>query len=127
MSVSIKKIQGIESVNVSLNRGLASIRLKPGNTVALKQVRKAIEDNAFTPKDAQVVAVGELVPQDGKLQFKVAGTNESFPVASIPHASWQKEVGHNLTFEGLISAPGRRGESGTLEITGVSGRSPTTK
>lgn len=116
----MKKIPGVESVDVSLNRGLVSIRLKPGNTVAIEQVRKAIEDDAFTPKDARVIAVGELVSRGGKLQFKVVGTSETFPVAPTPHAPWQKEIGHRLTVNGLISAPTKRGQSGTLQITSVS-------
>ena len=114
MSVSIKKISGVESVNVFLNKGLVDIKLKPGNTARIEQIRKAIEDDAFTPKDARVVAVGELVSSNGKLEFKVAGTNETFPVAFTPHKSWQKEAGQKVTVNGLIST------SGTLQITSVS-------
>lgn len=93
MSVSIGKIAGVESVHVFLNKGLVDIKLKPGNTVTLGAIRKAIENDAFTPKDARVVVAGELVPQSGKRQFKVTGTNETFPLASTPHKSWQTQVG----------------------------------
>ncbi len=108
-------------MGVSLKQGLVNIHLKPGNAVKLDQVRKAIENDAFTPKDAKVVAVGELVSQNGKLEFKVAGTNETFPAASTPHKSWQTQVGQKLTVNGLIST------SGTLQITSVSGESAAKK
>ncbi|MDE3180969.1 MAG: hypothetical protein KGM47_15085 [Acidobacteriota bacterium] len=114
MSVSIGNISGVESVHVLLNRGLVDVKLKPGNMVKSEQIRKAIKDDAFTPKDARVVVIGQLASQAGKLQFKVAGTNEIFPVASTPHKSWQSQVGRELTVDGLIST------TGTLQITSVS-------
>jgi copper chaperone CopZ len=125
--VSIRKIPGVESVNVSLKTGLVSITLKPGNTVRVEQVRKAILDDAFAPKDARVVVVGDLVSQDGKLQFKVAGTNEVFPVESTPHASWQKQSGKPLLVNGLISEPANRSGIGTLQITSASSAPPPAK
>lgn len=107
-------------MNVSLKQGLVSIALKPGNTVTLQQVRKAIEDDAFTPKEARVVVVGELAPSGGKLQFKIARTNEVFPVEPTPHASWQKQTGRALLVNGLISEPTNRNDTGILQITGTS-------
>ena len=121
MSVSIKKIPGVESVNVSLKQGLVSITLKPGNTITLTQVRKAIKDDAFTPKEARVVAVGELAAANGRLRFKVAGTNEVFPVEPAPHALWQKQTGKPLLVNGIISEPTNRSDNtGILQITGTS-------
>jgi len=120
VSVSIKKIPGVESVNVSLKQGLVSIAFKPGNTVTLQQVRKAIKDDAFTPKDARVVVVGQLTNANGKLEFKVSGTSEMFPVSPTAHTSLDKKVGQQLSITGLISTPSNRSESGSLEITQAS-------
>lgn len=114
-------------MNVSLKTGLVSITLKPGNTVRVEQIRKAILDDAFTPKDARVAVVGDLVSQGGKLQFKVAGTNEVFAVESTPHASWQKQSGKLLLVNGLISEPANRAGMGTLQITSASSASPSDK
>lgn len=116
MSVSIKKIPGVKSVNVSLKQGLVSIALTPGNTVTMAQIRKAIRDDAFTPKEAHVTVEGDLARENGKLQFKVAGTNETFPIASTPHQSWQKFVGHEVTIDGLLAAPAKGAEGGSLQI-----------
>jgi len=120
VSVSIKRIPGVQSVNVSLNKGLVSIALVPGNTVRMEHIRKVILDDAFTPKDANVVAVGKLVSEKGKTQFVVAGTNETFPVASSPHPSWQKDGGRDVTVDGLLAAPAKGTEGGELQITSVS-------
>lgn len=107
-------------MNVSLKHGLVSITLKPGNTVTLEQVRKAIKDDAFTPKEARVVAVGELAPASGKLQFKIARTNEVFAVEPTPHALWQKQTGKSLLVSGIISESANRSGTGILQITGAS-------
>ncbi len=120
MSVSIKKIAGVESVDVSLKQGLTSIRLKPGNTVTLAQVRKAIKADAFTPQEARITAVGVLnSAANGAAIFKVAGTGETFPVVRTPHAAWEKELGRTVVVSGLISASGNRTEPGTLQITEI--------
>jgi uncharacterized protein (AIM24 family) len=126
VSVAIKKIPGVESVNVSLNQGLVSIKLAPGNTVRIEQIRKAILNDAFKPREARVEMVGDLVSQNGKLQFKVAGTGEVFAV-STSYRSLQNEVKHSLTVSGLIAAPAKGAEGGTLQIRSVSGPSATKK
>ena len=120
MSVAVKKIPGVETVNVSLNKGLVSIKLASGNKVRMDQIRKAILNDAFTPKDAKVITIGKLVSESGKLKFIVAGTNETFPVASTPHSSWQKYVGLEVTLSGLLAAPAKGTEGGLLQTTGVS-------
>jgi hypothetical protein len=127
VSVAVKKIPGVETVNVSLNQGLVSIKLVPGNKVRMDQIRKAILDDAFTPKNANIVAIGKLVSEEGKLQFKVAVTNESFPVASTAHQSWQKYVGRNVTVDGLLAAPAKGAEGGALQIISFSVASAAAK
>ncbi len=107
-------------MNVSLNEGLVSITLVPGNAVRLDQIRKAILNDAFTPKDANVVAVGRLAAEGGKLRFVVAGTNETFPVASTEHPSWQRYIGREATVKGLLAAPVKGTEGGALQLTSVS-------
>ncbi len=81
MSVALKKIEGVDSVAVSLNEGLAKIRLKPGNSVRLDQIRQKVEDNGFTPKEATVVARGQVVSAGGKQQLRLLGTNETYELS----------------------------------------------
>lgn len=110
-------------MNVSLKTGLVSIALKPGNAVTLQQVRQAILNDAFKPKEARVVVVGDLLSKAGKLQFKVAGTNERFPVAAPTHMKsmpWQKEAGQIVLATGLLAAPAKGTEGGMLQIVSVS-------
>lgn len=112
-------------MNVSLNKGLVSIKLVPGNTVRLDRIRKAILNDGFTPKGADVVALGRLVSEGGKLRFVVEGTNETFPVAPTQHQSWEKYIGREVTAKGLLAAPVKGREGGALQITSVSASPPT--
>ena len=84
MSVSLEKIPGVDSVNVSLNDGKATIRLKAGNTVTMEQVHQAVQRNGFNPQDATVTARAEPTLTGGKLQLKILGTNVTYDVAG-PH------------------------------------------
>ena len=65
MSVAIKKLDGIESVAVSLEKSAADIRLKPGNAITLPQLRRILRQAGHPTKDAQVSARGALVERNG--------------------------------------------------------------
>ena len=68
---ALKKFSGVESVDVSLNKGLATVKLKPANPVTPEQLWDAVKKNGFTPKDTRVVVRGEIVSKGGKSQLKV--------------------------------------------------------
>ena len=74
--VSIRAINGVDTVNVSLAKGLASVTMKPGNTATLKQMHEAIAKNGFTMKQSEVTVRGEVVNDGGKLRLKVSGTSD---------------------------------------------------
>ena len=80
---ALKKFSGVESVEVSLNKGLASVKLKPGNTVQPQEFWEAVRRNGFTPKETRVMVRGE-VTNAGRLQFKVSGTNQIFELKADP-------------------------------------------
>lgn len=73
MRVAIGKIPGVESVDVSLERALTDVRLKPGNSITLPQLRQVIRNNGFNPKEATVTAVGSPIVRDGQPAFEVSG------------------------------------------------------
>lgn len=65
MSVAIKKLDGVESVDVSLEKASAVIRLKPDNKITLTQLRQIIKNNGYPTKDAQITARGRIVERNG--------------------------------------------------------------
>lgn len=69
----MKKVPGVESVKVSLNKGEALLRLKPGNSVTVERIRQIVLDNGFTPKASDVEVVGTIVERNGKPALAVSG------------------------------------------------------
>jgi copper chaperone CopZ len=76
--VALKAVPGVDSVEVSLNKGLATLELKPGNNATLKQLQDAIAKNGFTTKQSEVTVRGQLIVEGGKSLLQVTGTNEKY-------------------------------------------------
>jgi len=62
----MKKLEGVESVEVSPEKSSADIKLKADNKITLPQLRRIIRSNGYPTKDAQVTARGKIVERDGK-------------------------------------------------------------
>ena len=76
MRVSLLSVNGVATVDVSLEKGLATVKLKPSNSVTLKQLQTAISKNGFTMKESKVVAAGKLVAADGNTKLQISGSSE---------------------------------------------------
>jgi hypothetical protein len=74
--VATQKIDGVQTVRVSLNEGLTVLELKPGNTVTLAKLRQVIKNNGFVSKEALVIARGSMIGGAGAPVFEVSGTRE---------------------------------------------------
>jgi len=65
-------VSGVESVQVSLEKGLATVKFKPGNSATLKQLQSAITKNGFTMKESKIVAAGKLLQEGGNTKFQIS-------------------------------------------------------
>jgi copper chaperone CopZ len=65
MSTAIKKLDGVEAVELIAAKGAVVIRLKADNTITLQQLRRAIKSVGYDAKDADITARGRLAA-DGK-------------------------------------------------------------
>jgi copper chaperone CopZ len=101
--VSVKSVAGVESVDVSLAKGLASVKMKPGNTVTLKQLQSAITKNGFTMKDSTVTVEGTAIVEAGKVQLKVSGSNEMLDLVPQGQAAPSAALnGKSVTVTGVV-------------------------
>ncbi len=87
MRVSLKAVAGVDSVDVSLEKGLASVRMRPGNTATLKQLQDAIMKNGFTMKDSKATVVGTILVANGKPQLKVSGSNDVLQLVPVSQSA----------------------------------------
>jgi hypothetical protein len=72
--VSLKAVPGVDNVDVSLEKGLARVTMKPGNSTTLKQLRDAIAKNGFTMKAAQATVIGKIM--SGGQELQITGSND---------------------------------------------------
>ena len=104
MRVSLKSVIGVDAVDVSLEKGLAAVKMKPGNTVALKQLQDAVTKNGFTMKQSNAVIAGTVLVSDGKTQLRVSGSNDVLQLIpdsqSMPNAAVMQ--GKSLVIAGTI-------------------------
>ena len=105
--MAIGKLHGVESVDVSLTRASADVRLRPGNTVTLAQLRKIIKDNGFSSRDVTVTAVGRLVDSGGTVALDISGL-----VLPLARDSKQPAAYDDAVARAKSAQP-------TVEVTGV--------
>ena len=108
VDVALKKVAGVESVEVSLNKGLATVKLKPGNTVSVPQLWELIHKNGYTPKTTVVTVRGELTNVNGSLQLKISGTKDTLPLAADPknptaYSQAPKKLGQTVIVKGVMA------------------------
>ncbi len=108
MRVALEKVDGIESVSVTLKRGVAHITLAKGNTVTMAQLRRIIKDAGYTSRDATVTVAGTVRAAGSSLTLAVAGTKEVFDLSAGKGqslADLERGVDHLVEVSGTIPMP----------------------
>jgi len=118
--VSMKGIQGVNSVDVDLNTGLVSIKLTPGNSAAMRQFNEAVEKNGFTHKDASVLVRGQLSGSAQAPFLEVTGTKDRYALAPLATGTNLTGLfGKTVLIEGTLPQSGKGKVSGTLRYKSV--------
>lgn len=121
----MKKVNGVESVNVSLNEGKASIRFKPDSTGKYEDARSNIEKNGFVVKDASVQVHGKVQVAGNAVQLVVSGTGETFDVSPAQNAPadvltrLQALAGKDVVIDGVIPTPEKNKKQDRLLVKAI--------
>ena len=109
MRVSLKAVTGVDSVEVNLEKGLASVKMKPGNTATFKQLNDAIAKNGFTMKQSTATIAGTVVVANGHTALRVSGSNEMLELAPDSSATPVPASlnGKSVVVEGTIPEAGK--------------------
>lgn len=104
MRVSLKSVSGVDSVDVSLAKGLAAVKMKPGNAATLKQLQSAITKNGFTMKESPASVAGTIGSMNGKVTLRISGSNEVLQLVPQSRATPDVTglVGKTVVVEGII-------------------------
>jgi cation transport ATPase len=101
--VSMKGIQGVNTVDVDLNTGLVTIKLNPGNSAVMRQFNEAVEKNGFTHKDADIIAKGKLTGTVSAPILEITGTQDRYALSPAnAGADIASLFGKTVTVAGLL-------------------------
>jgi copper chaperone CopZ len=81
MSAAVKKLEGVESIDLDSAKSAAVIRLKADNTITLQQLRRVIRSVGYDAKDAGITARGRLAADGTTLDL----LNGSVLQLAAPH------------------------------------------
>ena len=118
--VSMKGIQGVNTVDVDLNTGLVSIKLTPGNGAAMRQFNEAVEKNGFTHKDATIVVRGQLSGSSQAPFLDVTGTKDRYALTPISAGTdISALLGKAVIVDGVVPQSGKGKVPDTLRYKSV--------
>jgi hypothetical protein len=124
--VSLKAVSGVDSVDVSLEKGLAVVKMKSGNTATLKQLNEAITKNGFTMKDSTATVAGTVTSTDGNLMLRISGSNDMLQLvpqsASAPNAT--SIIGKSVLVEGTIPEAGKTKATASIRYQSITEERP---
>ncbi|HTM47304.1 MAG TPA: heavy metal-associated domain-containing protein [Bryobacteraceae bacterium] len=117
--VALMKFPGVESADVSLNKGLATVKLKPGNTVRPVQFWESIRKNGNTPKTTRVLVRGEILGNGD--QLRVSGSQEMFRLKAGPEVIQQLKAstGKTVTVAGALTPEKELKTAVPLEVQAI--------
>ena len=119
--VSMKGIQGVNTVDVDLNTGLVTIKLTPANSASMRQFNEAVEKNGFTHKDADVIAKGKLTGTAAAPYLEVAGTQDRFALTPLAAGTdIASLLGKTVTVAGVLPQAPKGKVSDTLRYKTIS-------
>jgi copper chaperone CopZ len=118
--VSMKGIQGVNTVDVDLNTGLVSIKLAPGNNAAMRQFNEAVEKNGFTHKDANVIVRGVLLGSAQAPFLEVTGTKDRYALIQLGGGTdISGLLGKGVVVDGVLPQSGKGKISDTLRYKSI--------
>ncbi len=97
----LKKMDGLESVRVSLNDGKAYLTLAATNELTLQKIQEEVKNNGFSARNAEITLKGELLSEGNEWRIKVNG--ETFIVSDdTPSDILSKLNPGNIQLKGLV-------------------------
>lgn len=123
MRVALEKVDGIESVRVTLKRGVAHITLEQGNTVTLAGLRRIVKDAGYQSRDAVVTVRGTVRARENRLMLEVSGTSELFDLVADrgeSPADAERAVDRVAEVTGAITNPDTKAIRETLLVQSLS-------
>jgi copper chaperone CopZ len=120
--VAVQKIPGVEEVKVSLNEGMTEIRFARANGATISQVRRAIREKGFTPKEADVRVRGRVDLSGDTFLLVLPDSVDTFTLHASPAAREQlrEAIDREVEAQGRVPEESERvGAARILEVKSI--------
>ena len=78
----MQKLDGVESVEVSLNEGRVRVQFAPETSVTIAELRRTIRNQGFSPREAKLTVSAQIEMRDGGLVAMVPGSGVTYTVTA---------------------------------------------
>lgn len=78
VSVGFRRIAGVESADIGLERGRGVVKLALGNNARVEEFWKVVWGNGNKPRTTRIVANGVIEKRGDRLWFKIPETGQSY-------------------------------------------------
>lgn len=113
MRVAVGRLEGVAEVSVSLNEGLARVAFEPVNEVTLEQLRRAIRDQGFSPREAVLTLTADIERRDGEMVAVLPGSRAAFTLTGDVRtlAELARATGGLARLLGVVASDDRDGDT----------------
>lgn len=98
----MKRMDGVQSVVLDLNKGEASLTFTDHHTTSLQQIHKSIIDGGFSPKEARIKVRGTLLQADGAWQL-ITESGDLFLLEKADTNFLASNDGQKITVVGTVA------------------------
>ncbi len=104
MRVATEKLPGVTSAAVSLEKGLVVVQLTSDNQLTVSELRKAIRNQGFSPRGADIEVSGRLAEASGVLVLEVPGSGVRYSLRADGTflERLRPSIGGRVSLEGRI-------------------------
>ena len=123
----MQKLDGVESVDVSLNEGRVRVQFAPETSVTIAQLRRTIRNQGFTPREATLTVSAQIEMRGGAPVAVVPGSGVTYTVTAGGDVLEQLSglVGSTVVLEAQVELDQDDVTPDRMEVTRVRGGPPT--
>ena len=124
MSVAVTNLDGVETADVSLNDGRVTVGFRAENAVTIAQLRRAIRDQGFSPRESVVTLSADMELREGTLVAVMPGSRAVYELVAEEAISvrLRSAVGTSIAIRARVGADEDEETPTELTVIRVSGR-----
>jgi len=120
VNVALTKVVGIDTVEVGLTRALATVKLKPGNSVSLAQLVRLVREKGYTIPTASIAVSGLPARNSDRWVLRIPTSGERMELAADPQLSsaLARYANRTVTVRGKMTLA-KNGKAAPLAVSAI--------